>query len=64
MTATQPAPKRRMSARELLTETSDRILATRYPGQVRAVVIERALMRMAAADARRERAASRRGETT
>jgi hypothetical protein len=51
---------RRPIARELLTATSERILATRYPGQVRAVVIERALMRMAAADQRRERAAGRR----
>ena len=61
MTATQPARKRRPQARELLTATSERILAGRYAGQVRAVVIERALMRMAAADARREQAAARRG---
>ncbi|MFJ1667401.1 hypothetical protein ACIOK4_13630 [Streptomyces bottropensis] len=57
---TPPAPKRRPPARELLTDTAARILATRYPGQVRAVVIERALTRMAAADARRQRAAARR----
>ena len=42
--------QRRPTARELLTETSERILATLYPGQVRAVVIERALKRMAQAD--------------
>jgi hypothetical protein len=41
---------RRPTARELLTETSERILATLYPGQIRAVVIERALKRMARAD--------------
>lgn len=57
---TQPMPRRRMSARELLTVTSERILATRYPGQVRAVVIERALRRMAAADQRQQRAEARR----
>ncbi|MEU9444625.1 hypothetical protein AB0D42_27840 [Streptomyces sp. NPDC048304] len=45
-------PTRRPTARELLTETSERILATRYPGQIRAVVIERALKRMAQADQR------------
>lgn len=56
-----PTPKRRPQARELLTATAERILATSYPGQVRAVVIERALIRMAAADARRNRAAARRG---
>jgi hypothetical protein len=60
VTDTPPTPKRRPQARELLTTTAERILATRYPGQVRAVVIERALMRMAAADARRDRAATRR----
>lgn len=64
MTAAQPTPKRRPQARELLTHTSERILDGRYAGQVRAVVIERALMRMAAADQRRERAAARRGEGT
>ena len=63
MTSTPPAPKRRPPARELLTATAERILATRYQGQVRAVVIERALMRMAAADARRQRAAARRSST-
>jgi hypothetical protein len=63
VTATPPAPKRRPPARELLTATAERILATRYQGQVRAVVIERALMRMAAADARRQRAAARRSST-
>lgn len=60
---TPPTPKRRPQARELLTTTAERILATRYQGQVRAVVIERALMRMAAADQRRERAATRRSST-
>jgi hypothetical protein len=63
VTDTPPAPKRRPPARELLTATAERILATRYQGQVRAVVIERALMRMAAADARRQRAAARRSST-
>ena len=42
--------QRRPTARELLTDTSEEILATVYAGQVRAVVIERALRRMAAAD--------------
>lgn len=50
---------RRPSARELLTRHSERILATCYAGQVRAAVIERALRRMAAADARAERQAGR-----
>jgi hypothetical protein len=62
VTGTPPTPKRRPQARELITRTSERILDGRYAGQVRAVVIERALMRMAAADARRDRAAARRGE--
>jgi hypothetical protein len=53
------APTRRPQARQLLTPQSERILATRYPGQVRAVVIERALRRMAAADERRARKAAR-----
>lgn len=53
MTA-KPKP-RRPAARELLTATSERILADRYAGQVRAVVIERALRRMEEADERRER---------
>jgi hypothetical protein len=48
-------PQRRPTARELLTDTSARILATVYVGQVRAVVIERALKRMAEADRRRAR---------
>ena len=42
--------QRRPAARELLTEAFERILATVYPGQIRAVVIERALKRMAKAD--------------
>ncbi|MET8113754.1 hypothetical protein [Streptomyces prasinus] len=54
------SPRSGPSARELLTDTSARILATRYEGQVRAVVIERALMRMAAADARQRRTAAQR----
>lgn len=61
---TDTKPKCRPQARELLTHTSERILDGRYAGQVRAVVIERALMRMAAADARRERAATRHGGAT
>lgn len=44
--------QRRPAARELLTPTSEQILATVYPGQIRAVVIERALKRMAKADQR------------
>lgn len=64
MTTAQPARKRRPQARQLLTDTSERILDGRYAGQVRAAVIERALARMAAADARHERAAGRRGENT
>jgi hypothetical protein len=57
---TQRKTTRRPTARELLTDTSERILATQYPGQVRAVVIERALMKMAAADARQRRTAAQR----
>lgn len=53
MTAIQP--RRRMSARELLTRQSEHILATTYTGQVRAAVIERALRRMAEADRKRAR---------
>lgn len=45
-------PQRRPTARELLTQTSEQILANLYAGQIRAVVIERALKRMAAADQR------------
>ena len=44
--------QRRPQARELLTRTSEQILATVYAGQIRAVVIERALKRMAKADQR------------
>jgi hypothetical protein len=51
--------QRRPAARELLTRTSEQILATVYPGQIRAIVIERALRRMAKAD---QRAAIRAGE--
>ncbi|MFS4103818.1 hypothetical protein [Streptomyces sp. PD-S100-1] len=46
----------RRPARELLTRESEHLLATVFAGQVRAVVIERALKRMAAADARQRRA--------
>lgn len=55
------SPQRRPSARQLLTPRSERILATRYAGQVRAAVIERALRRMVAADMRAERKALREG---
>lgn len=55
-----PSSPRRPQARELLTATAERILATHYAGQVKAVVIERALTRMAAADTRRQRAQARR----
>jgi hypothetical protein len=55
------SPQRRPQARQLLTVQSERILATCYPGQVRAAVIERALRRMAAADERAERQALREG---
>lgn len=52
------SPQRRPTARQLLTRTSERILVTRYAGQVRAAVIERALRRMAAADERAARQAA------
>lgn len=52
---TDTRPRRRTLARDLLTPQSEHILATDYPGQVRAVVIERALLRMAAADRKRAR---------
>ncbi|MFE2485995.1 hypothetical protein ACFXGR_22395 [Streptomyces mirabilis] len=55
------SPQRRPQARQLLTVQSERILATRYAGQVRAAVIERALRRMAAADEREARKALREG---
>lgn len=51
--------QRRPPARQLLTPQSENILATRYPGQVRAAVIERALRRMADADQRAARKAAR-----
>lgn len=57
------SPQRRPTARELLTPIAERILAARYPGQVRAVVIERALRHLAAADQRRQRATTRREAT-
>jgi hypothetical protein len=53
--------QRRPQARELLSRQSERILATRYAGQVRAAVIERALRRMAEADERAERKVLRGG---
>ncbi|MEV8396107.1 hypothetical protein ACFVAF_34705 [Streptomyces sp. NPDC057596] len=49
------SPQRRPTAREVLTPRSEDLLATVYAGQVRAVVIERALKRMAEADARARR---------
>lgn len=55
-------PQRRPTARQLLTRTSERILGTRYAGQVRSAVIERALRRMAAADERAAGKALREGE--
>jgi hypothetical protein len=51
--------QRRPTARELLTDASEEILATVYAGQVRAVVIERALRRMARADQRARLVAGR-----
>lgn len=42
--------QRRPAARDLLTPESERLLGTVFAGQVRAVVIERALRRMAKAD--------------
>jgi hypothetical protein len=50
---------RRPTARALLTAESEYLLATHYPGQVRAVVIERALKALAEADRRRKRKAAR-----
>lgn len=52
---TAARPRRRTIARDLLTPQSEHILATAYPGQVRAVVIERALRRMADADRKKAR---------
>jgi hypothetical protein len=54
-------PTRRPQARQLLTAESEHILATHYPGLVRAVVIERALKALAEADRRRRRKAARGG---
>ena len=50
---------RRPQARALLTAESEYVLATHYPGQVRAVVIERALKALAEVDRRRKRKAAR-----
>lgn len=50
---------RRPQARELLTATSEHLLATAFAGQVRAAVIERALRRMADADQRAARKTAR-----
>lgn len=52
---TAPQPRRRMSARQLLTPQSEHLLDTVYAGQVRAAVIERALRRMAEADQKKAR---------
>ena len=51
--------QKRPTARELLTPNSEELLATVFAGQVRAAVIERALKRMAAAEARARRGARR-----
>lgn len=58
---TDRTPARRPQARSLLTSQSEAILTTLYPGQVRAVVIERALQCLAAADRKRARRAAREG---
>ncbi|WP_157864977.1 hypothetical protein [Streptomyces prasinopilosus] len=50
---------RRPVARELLTSSSEELLATVFAGQVRAAVIERALRRMAAAEIRARRGTRR-----
>ena len=55
--------KHRPTARQLLTRQSEHLLATVYAGQVRAVVIERALRRMAEADARQRRKGEREGDS-
>ena len=52
---TDTKPRRRMSARQLLTPQSEHVLDTVYAGQVRAAVIERALRRMADTDRRKAR---------
>ncbi|QLJ01502.1 hypothetical protein HZZ00_11020 [Streptomyces sp. NEAU-sy36] len=52
--------RQRPTARELLTPTSEKLLATVYAGQVRAVVIERTLRRMAQADQRMLQGSQRR----
>lgn len=55
------AAARRAQARNLLTRQSEAILATVYAGQIPAVVVERALQRMATADLKRARRAARDG---
>ncbi|MEH0442484.1 hypothetical protein QA811_02115 [Streptomyces sp. B21-102] len=50
---------RRPTTRELLTPESERLLAGPFAGQVRSVVIERALRRLAAADEKTARQAGR-----
>jgi hypothetical protein len=52
-------PARRPPARNPLNRQSQAILATLYPGQIPAVVVQRALQRMAAADRRRARKVGR-----
>lgn len=61
---TAPTARRRTLARRLLTPQSENILDTVYAGQARAVVIERALRRMAEADRRAARKAARQGGAT
>lgn len=48
-----PPNRRPGSARKYVTDTADQILSHCYPGEVPAVVIERALRRMAKADGKR-----------
>lgn len=52
---------RRSPSRNPLTARSSAILANVYAGQIPAVVIERALTRMAEADRKRARKAAREG---
>lgn len=52
---------RRPPTRNPLTARSQAILATLYAGQIPAVVVERALTRMAAADRKRARKTARDG---
>ena len=52
-TGREPKPRRTASTRKYCTETSARILAACYPGEVPSVVIERALAQMAKRDGKR-----------